>query len=154
MHPPAKVACVPTPSPLDSPLGAKKDSISHCTYLQMTYTAENPHADGRAAPGARPRFRPPRRRDPNPRQQDGGKTNVLSSANGPSTVALQQRCHRTSASASSPSWPPMPGPRLQRAVTAQRESVLFIGTQFSILYTLPKRRFSSPLRNRIVAFPF
>ena len=30
----------------------------------MTYTAENPHADGSAAPGARPRFRPPRRRDP------------------------------------------------------------------------------------------
>ena len=30
----------------------------------MTYTTENPHADGSAAPGARPRFRPPRRRDP------------------------------------------------------------------------------------------
>ncbi len=36
-------------------------------------------------------------------------------ANGPSTAALQQRCHSTSASARSPSWPPMPGPRLQRA---------------------------------------
>jgi hypothetical protein len=33
-------------------------------FLQMTYTAENPHADGSAVPGARPRFRPPRRRDP------------------------------------------------------------------------------------------
>ena len=29
----------------------------------MTYTAENPHADGSAAPGARPRYRPPRHRD-------------------------------------------------------------------------------------------
>ena len=52
------------PSPWDSALGATKDSISQCTFLQMTYTAENPHADGSAAPGARPRFRPPRRRDP------------------------------------------------------------------------------------------
>jgi len=52
------------PSPWDSALGAIEDSISQCTFLQMTYTAENPHADGSAAPGARPRFRPPRRRDP------------------------------------------------------------------------------------------
>jgi hypothetical protein len=82
---------------------------SQCTFLQMTYTAENPHADGSAAPGARPRFRPPLKRHPtprlpHPRQQDGGKIDVLSSANGPSTVALQQRClYRTSASARSPS---------------------------------------------------
>jgi hypothetical protein len=52
------------PSPWDSLLGAIEDSISQCTFLQMTYTAENPHADGSAVPGARPRFRPPRRRDP------------------------------------------------------------------------------------------
>jgi hypothetical protein len=52
------------PSPWDSALGAIEDSISQCTFLQMTYTAENHHADGSAAPGARPRFRPPRRRDP------------------------------------------------------------------------------------------
>jgi len=82
---------------------------SQCTFLLMTYTAENPHADGSAAPGARPRFRPPLQRHPtprlpHPRQQDGGKIDVLSSANGPSTVALQQRClYRTSASARSPS---------------------------------------------------
>jgi hypothetical protein len=48
----------------DRALGAIEDNISQCTFLQMTYTAENPHADGSAAPGARPRFRPPRRRDP------------------------------------------------------------------------------------------
>jgi hypothetical protein len=47
------------PSPWDSALGDIEDSISQCTFLQMTYTAENPHADGSAAPGARPRFRPP-----------------------------------------------------------------------------------------------
>jgi hypothetical protein len=29
----------------------------------MTYTTENPNADGSAAPGARPRYRPPRHRD-------------------------------------------------------------------------------------------
>jgi hypothetical protein len=52
------------PSPWDSALGAIQDSISQCTFLQMTYTAGNPHADGSAPPRARPRFRPPRRRDP------------------------------------------------------------------------------------------
>ncbi len=52
------------PSPWDSALGDIEDSISQCTFLQMTYTAENPHADGSAAPGARPRFPPPRRREP------------------------------------------------------------------------------------------
>jgi hypothetical protein len=29
----------------------------------MTYTAENPHADGSASPGARPRYQPPCHRD-------------------------------------------------------------------------------------------
>jgi hypothetical protein len=52
-----------TPSPWDSELGVIEVSISQCTFLQMTYTAENPHADGSAAPGARPRLRPPRRHD-------------------------------------------------------------------------------------------
>jgi hypothetical protein len=52
------------PSPWDSAMGAIEDSVSQCTFLQMTYTAETPHADGSAAPGACPRFRPPRRRDP------------------------------------------------------------------------------------------
>ena len=51
-------------SPWDSVMGAIEDSISQCTFLQMTYTAENPHADASAAPGARPRVRPPRRSDP------------------------------------------------------------------------------------------
>jgi hypothetical protein len=52
------------PSPWDSALGAIEDSISQCTFLQMTYTPENPHADGSAAPGARPRLRPTCLRDP------------------------------------------------------------------------------------------
>ena len=56
-------------------------------------------------------------------QLDGGKTDVLSSANSPPTAALQQRCHQTSASAQSPSWPPMPGPRLQRAAKVWQERI-------------------------------
>jgi hypothetical protein len=43
-------------SPWDSGMGAIEDNISQCPFLQMTYTAETPHADGNAAPGARPRF--------------------------------------------------------------------------------------------------
>jgi len=36
---------------------------------------------------------------------------------------MQQRCHHTSASARSPSWQPMPRPRLQWAATVRREKV-------------------------------
>ena len=84
--------------------GVIEDSISQCTFLQMTYTAENQHADGITASGARPRFRQPLQCDPTPRlphpqQQDSWKIDVLSSANCPSTVVLQQRCHHTSSSA-------------------------------------------------------
>jgi len=39
---------------------ATEDSISQCPFLQMTYTPENPHADGITTPGARPRHRPAR----------------------------------------------------------------------------------------------
>ena len=41
-----------------------EDSISQCPFLQMIDTAGNPHADGRAAPGALPRHRPSRHCDP------------------------------------------------------------------------------------------
>jgi len=53
---------------------------------------------------------------PAPRHDDGlrGKPDFLSEAHGPSTVALQQRCHRASAPARRPSWPPMPRPSPQR----------------------------------------
>ena len=60
---------------------------------------------------------------PRTRQLDGGKTDVLSSANGPSTASLQQRCHRTSTLARSPSWPPMPGPCPQRAAAVRPERI-------------------------------
>jgi hypothetical protein len=51
----------PTPgaqSPWDSVMGAIEDIISQPTFLQMTYTVENPHADGRDSTGARPCFHP------------------------------------------------------------------------------------------------
>jgi hypothetical protein len=51
-------------SPWDSALGAIEDRTSQCTFLQMTYSAKTPRADGSAASGAHPRLRPPRRRDP------------------------------------------------------------------------------------------
>ena len=90
-----------------------EDRSSQCPLLQMTYNAENPHADVSAAPGGRPRRRPPRSLPPPrhaPRTHNNGlrgKTDVLSSTNGPSTVELQQRCQRISASVRSPSWMPM-----------------------------------------------
>jgi len=43
-----------------------------------------------------------------------GKPDALPDAHGPSAVALQQRCHRTSAPARRPFRPPMPRPRPQR----------------------------------------
>jgi hypothetical protein len=45
--------------------------------------------------------------------------------NRPLHRTMQQRCHHASASARSPSWPPMPRPHLQRAATARREKVQF-----------------------------
>jgi hypothetical protein len=48
-------------------------------------------------------------------------TTVVS--NRPLHRAMQQRCHHASASARSPSWPPIPHPHLQRAATARREKV-------------------------------
>jgi hypothetical protein len=51
-------------SPWDSALGAIEDLISQCPFLQMTYTAESPHADGSPDPGGRPSCRPPRRHHP------------------------------------------------------------------------------------------
>ena len=43
---------------------APEDSISQCPFLQMIDTAGNPHADGSAAPGARPRHRQSPHSDP------------------------------------------------------------------------------------------
>ena len=65
----------------------------------------------------------PKTPPPYPRQQDDGETDVLSSANCPSTVNQQQRCHSTSTSAWIPSWPPMPCPLLHRVATARQEKI-------------------------------
>jgi len=56
----------------------------------------------------------------NNRMEEGGGCPVVS--NLPLHSVMQQRCH-ASASARSPSWPPMPRPRLHRATTARREKV-------------------------------
>ena len=101
--------------PMGSALGAIEDNISQCPFLQVTFTAEIQHTDGTVATGTRPRFRPPRSRDPHatspaPTTTGCGKTDVLSSANGLSTVALQQRCHRTSELVRSPFCSTMPYP--------------------------------------------
>jgi hypothetical protein len=123
-------------SPWDSVMGAIEDSISQCTFLQMTYTAENPHADGSVSTGARPRFRPPRRRDPttrlpHPRQQDVGKIDVLSSSNGP--------FHSRAAAKMSPHIRIGPEP----VPTVHAPSPPAAGSH------CPARTFSSPLQNRI-----
>jgi hypothetical protein len=84
------------PSPWDSALDAIEDSISQCTFLQMTYTAETPHTDGSAAPGARPRFRPPRRRDPHatfPRTHDSRMAGRQMSCR-QQTAPPQSRCSK------------------------------------------------------------
>ena len=71
-------------------------------------------------------------RPPHPRQQDGWKTDVLLSANCPFTVTLQQRCHSTSTH--------LPGARPDHPCPVPAcSSQPLTG----------KRRFSSPLLNRI-----
>jgi hypothetical protein len=56
-------------------------------------------------------------------------------SNWPLHCAMQQRCHHASASARSPSWPPMPRPRLQRAATARREKVQLLIREQSFPWT-------------------
>jgi len=77
-----------------------------------------------------PRCCSPTRHIPRQQQQSWGNEDILLSATGPSTVwcskvytKMSLSSHHASASARSPSWPPMPRPRLQRAATAQREKV-------------------------------
>jgi hypothetical protein len=98
-----------------------EDSISQCPFLQMTYTAENPHAGGSAAPGARPRYQPPRHRDLHAtfRTHDNGM------------AARQTSCRQQTAPPQPRCRPPMPGPRCSGQPPSGRSG------------------FSSPLRNRI-----
>ena len=86
---------------------AIEDSISQCPFLQMTYTAENPHTDGSAAPGARPRYRPPRHSDHHAtsRTHNNRMTGLQMSCR-QQTAPPPSRCSKyvtTSASARSPS---------------------------------------------------
>ena len=63
-------------SPWDSAMGSIEESISQCTFLQMTYTAKNQyHSRNRMT-----------RSSSLMTQQDDGKTDVLLSANAPSAV--------------------------------------------------------------------
>jgi hypothetical protein len=82
-------------SPWDSAMGAIEDSISQCTFLQMTYTAEKPHADGITPSGARPRLRPtitsdPHTTSPTPTTTGWREDRCPASANGPP----QSRCSK------------------------------------------------------------
>ena len=52
----------PGHSPHGTVRWATEDSISQCPFLQMTYTAENPHADGSTSTSSRPRYQPPSHR--------------------------------------------------------------------------------------------
>ena len=67
----AMQSSAPAPGAQSTVRWATEDSISQCPFLQMTCTAENPHADGSAAPGARP-SRQTRHSDPpaTPRTHD------------------------------------------------------------------------------------
>jgi hypothetical protein len=126
------------PSPWESVMGAIEDSNSQCTFLQMTYTAENPHADGSTAPGARPRLLPPRRRGPH------------ATSPAPTTTGWQEdRCpvvskrplHSSRAAAKmSPAHPHRPGARPGRPCPvpacsgqplAREDSAPHCGTEFS-----------------------
>jgi len=60
---------------------------------------------------------------------------------------MQQRCHHASTSARSPSWPPIPRPRLQRAATARREKVQ-LRIREQIFFFAHLRR-----RLRVIFFP-
>ena len=89
----------------------------------MTYTTENPHADGSAAPGARPRYQQPLHRDlPDTSSTHDNWMEARQTSCRQQTAPPQQCCSKDVTShphctARSPSWPSMPGPCLQRAAT-------------------------------------
>lgn len=118
---PASFACpVEAPPTTADARGVKTETMSPTPER----SPRGAHADPCPATAASP--------FPSPRYDDGlrGKPDFLSEAHGPSTVALQQRCHRASAPARRPSWPPMSRPRPQRTPRPGES------------------RISSPLRNR------
>jgi hypothetical protein len=126
------------PSPWDSAMGAIEDRISQCTFLQMTYTAENPHADGSAAPGARPRFRPPHRRDPHDTSPASKTTGLLEDR---CPVVSKRPLHSSAAAKMSPHIRIGPEPVLTAHATsppaagshrpAKEDSAPQCGTEFS-----------------------
>jgi hypothetical protein len=88
------------------------------------HTANGGPRPGRAPAAARPAVVAPHatpRPPPTTTGRRKGGCPVVS--NRPLHRAMQQRCQHASASAQSPSWPPMPRPHLQRAATARREKV-------------------------------
>jgi hypothetical protein len=95
----------------------------------MTYTTENPHADGSAAPGARPRYRQPLHRDlPDTSRTHDNWMAARQTSCRQQTAPPQQRCSKDvtahpHCTARSPSWPSMPGPCLQRAATVWLDQI-------------------------------
>jgi hypothetical protein len=125
-------------SPWDSVLGATEDSISQCTFLQMTYTVEKQHADDISAPGARPRFLPSCRHDPHgtaPAPMTMNRITGRQMSCRQQTAPPQSRCSKdvTIYQHRSGSRPDRPCP--VPACSGQQQS--------------GQRRFSWPLRNRI-----
>jgi hypothetical protein len=117
-RPPPTVRHAPTSQQLQPPQGRGPSQAQDCRAA--------PRGRRRAEPGTGPHRRPPRRRNlprhaPCQPQQEGGKGRCPVVSNRPLHRAMQQRCHHASASARSPSSPPMPRPRLQRAATARQE---------------------------------
>jgi hypothetical protein len=101
----------------------------------MTYTAENPHAGGSAAPGARPRYQPPPHRDLHAtfRTHDNGM------------AARQTSCRQQTAPPQPRCRPPMPGPRLQRAATVWPERIQLPIAEQNSLYIISARPSKQPL---------
>ena len=118
---------------------APEDNISQCPFLQMIDTAGNPHADGSAAPGARPRYRPPRHRDlPATSRTHENWMAARQTSCRQQTAPPQPRCSKDVTA-----HPHRPGARPDRPRPVPACSELS-GHPLS-----GKRRFSSPLRNRI-----
>jgi hypothetical protein len=125
------------PSPWDSALGAIEDSISQCTFLQMTYTAEKParrwQRRARSTPTLPP-APPPRPPQHVPRTHDNRMAGRQMSCR-QQTAPPQSRCSKDVTA-----HPHRPGARPGRPCPVPACSG----------QPLPgKRRFSSPLRNRI-----
>jgi len=110
----------------------------------MTYTAENPHTDGSAAPGARPRYRPPRHSDHHATSRTHNNRMAGRQMSCRQQTAPPQLCYSKDVTA----HPHRPGAHPGHPCPVPASSGQPPSAQSRFQHPMAEQNFSSPLRNR------